>query len=58
MNEARIWVILVTLTLALVAIILITNFGELRYDCEYDDQVMGSDGTCYDLDSLLDAAND
>ena len=29
-----------------------------RYTCEYDDQLMYSDGTCIDLDSILDSYND
>jgi len=28
------------------------------YDCDYDDQLMFSDGTCVNLDTLLDTYNE
>lgn len=27
----------------------------VMYSCQYDDEVMGSDGTCYTMDSRIDA---
>ncbi len=58
MRELYTWITLGLITLAFSAFLIATHYGELRYECSFDDQVMGSNGVCYEVDSFLDSAND